>query len=120
MLEYIEYLKEVFEQFGPIMARKMFGGYGIYNNGLMFALVADGVLYLKADEKNSDYFRNAGLDQFEYDKNGKVVKMSYYQAPDEIMEDREEAAVWARRSYESALRAQKAKRKTRTNSRRKS
>jgi len=44
MSEYVEYLKEVLELFGPITARKMFGGYGIYHNGLMFALVADDTL----------------------------------------------------------------------------
>ncbi|SRR5690606_9277952 len=109
MTEYIEYLKEIIELFGPVTVRKMFGGYGVYHKGVMFALVADDVLYLKADEKNSDYFWKAGLNQFEYDKNGKVVKMSYYQAPDEIMEDREAAALWARCSYEAALRVQKAK-----------
>jgi DNA transformation protein len=109
MSEYVEYLKEVFEEFGTVTIRKMFGGYGIYYKGLMFALVSDDMLYLKADGENSEYFRKAGLGQFEYDKNGRVVKMSYYQAPDEIMEDREEAAVWARRSYEAALRAQKSK-----------
>lgn len=111
MSEYVEYLEEVFEQFGPIAAKKMFGGYGIYYNGLMFALVSDDMLYLKADEENSGYFKIAGLSQFEYNKNGKSVKMSYYQAPDEIMEDREQAAVWARRSYESALRSQASKSK---------
>ena len=106
MSEYVEYLKEVFAEFGPITLRKMFGGYGIYYKGLMFALVDDDMLYLKTDEKNSDYFQKAGLSQFEYDKKDKVVKMSYYQAPDEIMEDREAAAIWAKRSCEAALRAQ--------------
>ena len=111
MSEYVEYLKEVFEQFGPITVRKMFGGYGVYHQGLMFALVADDIFYLKADDENSGYFRKAGLSQFEYNKSGKLVKMSYYQAPDEIMEDRELASIWAKRSYESALRAQISKSK---------
>jgi DNA transformation protein and related proteins len=109
MSEYVEYLKEVLEEFGPVTLRKMFGGYGVYYKGLMFALVSDDTLYLKADEKNSVYFRKAGLSQFEYNKNGKVVKLSYYQAPDEIMENHEEAAIWAQRSYAAALRAQKQK-----------
>jgi len=46
--EFVVYLKEVFEQLGPIRARKMFGGYGIYHDGVMFGLVADDTLYLKA------------------------------------------------------------------------
>ena len=107
MSEYISYLVEVFELFGPVTARKMFGGYGIYRNGLMFALVADNILYLKADSENSEYFKQEGLPPFEYNKKGNLVKMSYYRAPDEIMDDREQAALWARRSYEAAVRARK-------------
>jgi DNA transformation protein and related proteins len=103
--EYVEYLQEVFELFGPIRARRMFGGYGIFYEGLMFGLVQDEMLYLKADGENARYFEARGLGQFEYDKGGKVIRMSYYLAPDEIMEDRELAALWARRSYEAARRA---------------
>lgn len=109
MSEYIEYLHEVFELFGPIVARKMFGGYGIYHLGAMFAIVVDDTLFLKADAENSHFFKEKGLGQFEYDRNGKSVKMSYFLAPDEIMDDREQAAIWASRSFEAALRSQKRK-----------
>ncbi len=107
MTEFIEYLHELFERFGPITARKMFGGYGIYHHGLMFALVSHDTLYLKADSENAKHFEKAGLGKFEYVTANKLMKMSYYRAPPEAMEDREQAAVWARRSYEAALRAQK-------------
>lgn len=105
MSEFVEYLHEVFERFGPITARRMFGGYGIYHNGLMFALVSDDTLYLKADAENASHFEKAGLGKFEYAKDGKIMRISYYLAPAEILEDRDEAALWARRSYEAALRA---------------
>ncbi len=114
MSELITYLPEVFELFGPVSIRKMFGGYGIYHDGLMFALVADDTLYLKADTENAGYFDELGLGRFEYRKNGKVASMSYYQASAECMEEREQAAVWARRSYDAALRAQSVKRKRKT------
>lgn len=111
MSEYVDYLQEVFAHFGPIAARRMFGGYGIYHDGLMFALVADNTLYLKADAENAVFFQQAGLRQFEYAKDGKLVRMSYYLAPEELMEDRGLAALWARRSFEAALRSQAAKRR---------
>nr|WP_267955248.1 TfoX/Sxy family protein [Halomonas ethanolica] len=98
--------------FGPITARRMFGGHGIYHDGLMFALVADETLYLKVDAHNLGDFEREGLEPFEYDKGGRLVQMSYYQAPEELFEDRELAAAWARRSFEAALRAQAGKRKT--------
>jgi len=90
----------------------MFGGYGVYRDGLMFALVADDVLYLKADESTLGHFVEAGLPPFDYDKGGKRIRMSYYAAPDEIFDDPEQAREWADRAYEAALRASKAKRKT--------
>lgn len=111
MSEFTDYLSDVFERFGPITACRMFGGYGIYHERLMFALVADETLYLKADDVNVGDFAREGLEPFEYDKGGRVVRMSYYQAPEALFEDRELAADWARRSFAAARRAQAGKRK---------
>lgn len=107
--EFISYLHEVFASFGIIQTRRMFGGFGIYHQGLMFALVIDETLYLKADAISSPAFEQLGLMPFEYDRQGKIIKMSYYQAPEEIFEDFEQAAVWAKRAYESAVRANQPK-----------
>ena len=105
MSEFVDYLHEVFESFGAIQVRRMFGGYGIYHDGVMFALVADDTLYLKADATTVAYFEARALEPFEYDKGGKVVKMSYYRAPEEIFDSPDEATLWARRAYEVAFRA---------------
>lgn len=104
-----EYLPEVFEQFGRINIRKMFGGLGIYHDGLMFALVADDTLYLKADAQIVRFFEQEGLGPFEYVTDGRTIRMSYYRAPDEIFDDRELAALWARRSFEAAVRTKASK-----------
>ena len=105
MSEFVEYLKEVFIDFGQIQARKMFGGYGIYHQGVMFGLVADDRLYLKTDTETAKVFETKGLGPFEYDKGDKMVKLSYYLAPDELLDDPQEAAIWAKRSYDVAVRA---------------
>ncbi len=118
MGEFVEYLKEVFVHFGSIQARKMFGGYGIYHKGVMFGLVADDTLYLKADDETAKDFEEKGLGPFEYDKGDKVVKMSYYLAPDEILDDPNEAISWARRSYEVALRSKTSAQRKRKNTKR--
>jgi DNA transformation protein len=104
MSEFVTHLQDVFRLFGPIEVRRMFGGYGIYHRGLMFGLVSDEILYLKADTGNAAYFEKQGLSQFEYPRRGKVTKMSYYRAPDALMDDCAEAANWARRSFAAALR----------------
>ena len=112
MNEFVDNLEGVFALFGPIQARRMFGGYGVYHDGLMFGLVADDVLYLKADEKSSGEFDALGLPQFEYQKSGKILKMSYYMAPEEIFDDPGLAREWAVRAFEAALRARKPARKS--------
>ena len=105
MSEFTDYLHEVFAEFGPIQARRMFGGYGIYHDGVMFALVADDTLYLKVDAATHGQFLSRDLPAFSYDKNGKTVRMSYHLAPEEILEDPAMARAWARQAYAAALRA---------------
>lgn len=112
MSDYIDFLKEVFAVFGPVSSRHMFGGHGLYLDGLMFGLVAADTLYLKADGENQHFFEAEGLEKFSYEKNGKRYAMSYFQAPDQLFDDPEEAALWARRSWEAALRGAAKKHRT--------
>lgn len=105
MSEFVNYLHEVFADFGNISSRKMFGGHGIYHQGLMFGLVADDELYLKVDAHSKATFIDADCEAFEYIKNGKPFKMSYYAAPDAIFDDPESAREWANLAFDAALRA---------------
>ena len=107
MSDFTEYLKEVFQALGIVTVRKMFGGYGIYLDGLMFALVADEELYLKVDKLTLNQFEEKNLSPFVYTKKGKPIKMSYYQAPEEIYEDPDIASVWGKLAFEAALRGKK-------------
>lgn len=109
MSEFVDNLEAVFAAFGPIRTRRMFGGYGVYHEDLMFGLVADDVLYLKADGQSAEMFRNRGLAQFEYQAKGRLSRMSYYTAPEEIFDDPEAARQWAVRAFEAALRSRKAR-----------
>ncbi|HQT27200.1 MAG TPA: TfoX/Sxy family protein [Burkholderiales bacterium] len=110
MNEFAEYLHEVFSWFGPISVRRMFGGYGLFREGLMFGLVSDDTLYLKADEENAGRFEKLGLGQFGYRRRDRLVTLSYYMAPAEILEDSEQAAIWARSAFEAACRSRRTKR----------
>lgn len=105
MNEYVELVRETLEPFGAVRARRMFGGYGLYHQDLMFGLVADGILYLKADEESVSWFRDAGLSPFQYMKKGRPVRLSYFAAPEEIFEDADAAVLWASRAWEAAVRA---------------
>jgi DNA transformation protein len=107
--EFVSYLHEVFAPFGIIQIRRMFGGFGLYHQSLMFGLVVDDTLYLKADADSKSAFEKLQRAQFE--RLGKIIKMSYYQAPDEIFEDADQATLWARRAYKAALKAHNSKKK---------
>lgn len=95
---------------GPAKAKRMFGGYGIFLDGIMFALIADNELYLKADQQSSHFFENEGLEQFSYTKaEGRIFKMSYYLAPEAFFEELEDTHLWAKRAFDAALRAPRKK-----------
>ena len=109
--EFVTYVVEVMQSIGPVHAKFMFGGHGIFLEGLMFGLIADSVLYLKADNKTESEFEARGLEAFTYNKKGKQFKMSYYQAPEETLEDSEEMNLWANKAYSTALKATSKKQK---------
>lgn len=111
MSEFIDSLPDLFAEFGPIAIRRMFGGCGVFCDGLMFAIVVDDVLYLKADAESEPEFAAAGLEPFVYERLGKPVKLSFWRAPDELLDDREVAAERARRALAAARRAQAVKRR---------
>lgn len=103
--EFVEHLHEVFDLFGNIHSKRMFGGYGIYHKERMIGLVANDTLYLKTDAVSAPYFAEAGSLPFEYVKNGVSMKMSYSSAPEAIFDDPAMAAMWASRAYDAALRS---------------
>ena len=111
MSEFVNFLHEVLELFGPITSRKMFGGHGIYHNGLMFALVADDVLYLKGDDETIPLYEDSGMQPFQFQMKDKVATMKYYSASEDIYDDPELACHWAQLAFDAALRADTAKRK---------
>jgi DNA transformation protein len=109
MSDFIPFVQELLEGWAPVSARRMFGGHGLYHEGLMFAIVMDQRLYLKADEVNRPEFEALGLGPFTYAMKGKEVALSYWAAPDEIFDEPSEAVLWARSAWDAALRGHLAK-----------
>ena len=101
---FIEYLRELFADFGPVSARAMFGGHGLYHDGLIFGIVIDDAVYLKVDEHSRPDFEAAGCAPFIYEMKGKPLPMSYWSVPAEAMDSPQAMLPWARRAYAAALR----------------
>lgn len=78
-----------------ITSKAMFGGYGIYKDGKIFAIIVDGELYFKVDDNTVLDFKKLGSSQFTYEKkDGKKYAMNYWLLPEEIMEDNEKLELW--------------------------
>lgn len=97
------------EKWGQVTARRMFGGHGLYCEGLMFALVADHSLYLKVDDQNRPDFEALGCTPFTYTLKDKPMALSYWSAPEAMFDDPSEAVRWARLAWDAAARGQRAK-----------
>jgi DNA transformation protein len=107
-----DYIAELFSQFGPVTVRRMFSGAGIFADGLMIALVVDGVIFLKADAELVPRFESEGLPAFSYKtKEGRRTLMSYWRMPERLYDDPDELADWARRSMAAAQRSGTSKRR---------
>ncbi len=102
---FVEHLLELMAGLGPVKARRMFGGHGLFLHGLMFALVAEQTLYFKVDQRTRELFTNRGLQAFTYLKQGKPYRLSYHQAPEEILESADDMRRWAESAYAVAVRA---------------
>jgi DNA transformation protein and related proteins len=102
---------ELLAPLGPARARRMFGGVGLYIGEHFVALIANEVLYLKADASAQPAFRAAGSQPFGFaTKDGLRTVLSYWSAPDGAMESAEQMRPWAALALDSALRAAAAKR----------
>ncbi len=102
---FADFVLEVLTPWRPVTARRMFGGHGVYHAGVMFALIVDGTLYLKVDEESRTDFEAAGLAPFVYEAKGRRVSLSYYRAPDAMLDEPDVAREWAERGWQAALRA---------------
>ena len=101
-----EHVAELFSGFGPVAVRRMFSGCGVFADGLMIALVVDGVVFLKADTDNIAEFEREGLRPFSYKtKDGIRTLNSYWRMPERLYDEPDELAGWARSAMAAARRS---------------
>jgi len=101
-----DYIQDLFAPLGPVGVRAMFGGQGIYHDGLMIALVAYGIVYLKTDTETVPDFEAAGSEPFTYvAKDRSPIVMSYWRLPEAAIDDPEVFRGWADKAVAAAMRA---------------
>ena len=110
---------ELLAPLGPVLARRMFGGFGLYVDGLFVAIISRDELYLKADAASQSRYVEAGCEPFRYEKTAKdgrqeVASLNYFRPPEETLESPALMLPWGRLAMASALRSANAKPKART------
>ncbi len=106
-----EDLAELFAPCGRIRVKRMFGGHGVYADGLFFALTFQGELYLKVDAQNAPRFEAENLAPFVYDPGHgrKPVTLSYRRMPEDCFDDPDILKSWCSGAIEAARRAKEDK-----------
>lgn len=102
---FVTHVLELMAPLGPVMAKSMFGGWGLSLDGLTFGLIAWEELYLKVDDHNRAAYVERGLPAFAPYEDQPDRVMSYYRPPEEVLEDSDSLLPWARDAYAAALRA---------------
>ena len=105
---FAEHVRELLAALGPVRIKRMFGGAGVYRDELMFGLIVDETLYLKADEETRPAWEAVGSQPFTFQyKDGRTETTSYWRLPATASDDPEEAQRWARLGLDAALRTKR-------------
>ena len=102
---FVEHCLELIAPFGHARARRMFGGHGVYVDGLFIGIVAADRLYLKVDATSRVRFEAAGCEPFVYDAKSHSISLGYFSVPDEALDSANAMQAWARLALEAASRA---------------
>ena len=102
---FAEFLREQLASLGHVTMRRMFGKTGVFCDGLMFAMVTDDTLYFRVDEHNrADFKEAASFPPLNYQKKGSSIDLSFWRAPERLLDEPDEFVTWARTALAAARR----------------
>lgn len=119
-----DFVRELFRAVPGLTIKRMFGGAGIYSQGLMFGLIADDTIHLKTDDALREALSEEGSGPFVWEpksgpRAGERIDLSYWRLPEAALDDPELAVAWAKKSIavaqakaKSATKAKAARKKT--------
>src|SRR5436309_11960505 len=114
-----EFLRELLAPLGRVSMRRMFGKTGVFCDGVMFGMVTHDTLYFRVDDHNRSAFKEAeAFPPLNYKKQGDTIDLSFWRAPERLLDEPDELVTWAREALAAARRV--AAKRERTMPRRKS
>jgi DNA transformation protein and related proteins len=105
--DFADYCCELLGSLGPVQAKRMFAGWGLSLDGLTMAIIAWDKLFLKGNAQSKPQYQAAGCEEFVYEKDGRVMRMAYYTAPESALESRAAMQPWAQLAMQAAVAARK-------------
>ena len=109
--EYMNYIVDMLQSVGPVYSKKMFGGFGLYMDDIMFGIINKNSVYFKVDKTTEGLFIEEGCLPFTFKRNGKEFKMSYYEVPATALDSMDTMHKWGQLAYDSAIKNALANRK---------
>lgn len=96
-------IQDIFSPVIPVRVRRMFGGFGVFDGEMMFALVFDGTFFLKTTPATRAHFAAAGSAAFVYRGRGRERDLGYRRLPEAALDDPDELARWTKLAVQAAL-----------------
>jgi DNA transformation protein len=104
---FVEHVLDLLSPLGPVRSRAMMGGTTVFAGDLSVGIVVSDRLYLKVDAETREAFAGAGGEAFAYERDGKLVAMSYWTPPDDALEGPDAMRPWAELALAAAARARR-------------
>jgi DNA transformation protein len=102
---FAEFLREQLAPLGRVAMRRMFGKTGVFCDRLMFAMVTDDTLYFRVDDHNRAVFKEAeSSPPLNYEKQGRTIDLSFWRAPERLLDEPDELVAWAQAALAAARR----------------
>ena len=102
---FAEFLRDQLSPLGRVTMRRMFGKTGVFCNGVMFGMVTGDTLYFRVDDHNREVFQEArDAPPLNYEKGGRAIDLSFWRAPERLLDEPEELVTWARAALAAARR----------------
>jgi DNA transformation protein len=102
---FAEFLREQLAPLGRITTRRMFGKTGVFCDGFMLGMVTENTLFFRVDEYNQTAFAEAAsFPPLNYEKGGQLIDLSFWRAPERLLDEPEELVEWAHAALAAARR----------------
>ena len=102
---FAEFIREQLAPLGRVTMRRMFGKTGVFCDGLMFGMVTNDTLYFRVDDHNRAVFKEAqSVPPLSYEKKGRTIDLSFWRAPERLLDEPDELVTWARAALAAACR----------------